>query len=75
MGRPSCISIILSVEKGTLFFRVENTIAKLKKDQQVGGIGLKNVKKRLDLLYPNEHALEIVEDKEIHIVTLTLNLN
>lgn len=75
MGRPSSISIILSVEKDTLFFRVENTIANLKKNEQVGGIGLKNVKKRLDLLYTNEHALEIVEDEEIHIVTLTLNLN
>lgn len=40
-----------------------------------GGIGLKNVKRRLDLLYPNQHQLAIREDGEGFHVTLTLQLH
>ncbi len=77
MGKPSYISIILSVEEERLFFRVKNSRANIKTDKSssVGGIGLKNVQKRLDLLYANNHVLEIVENDEDHIITLTLNLN
>lgn len=39
------------------------------------GIGLANVKKRLDLLYPQAHDLRISEDEETYVVTLTLFLN
>lgn len=43
--------------------------------QPVSGIGLTNVKKRLDLLYPKSHDLRISEDEETFIVTLTLVLD
>ncbi len=39
---------------------------------KVGGIGLKNVQTRLNILYPNKHVLNIVEDKEMYSVHLTL---
>lgn len=39
------------------------------------GIGLVNVKKRLELMYPNAHDLRISEDEETYVVTLTLLLN
>lgn len=39
-----------------------------------GGIGLKNVRKRLDLLYPELHLLEIKRDTENYIVELTIDL-
>lgn len=39
------------------------------------GIGLTNVKKRLDLLYPKSHDLRISEDEQTFVVTLTLVLN
>ncbi len=39
------------------------------------GIGLANVKKRLDLLYPQSHDLRISEDEETFIVSLTLMLD
>jgi LytS/YehU family sensor histidine kinase len=38
-------------------------------------IGLVNVKKRLELMYPNAHDLRISEDEETYVVTLTLLLN
>ncbi len=39
---------------------------------EVGGIGLKNVKRRLDLLYPNKHTLAIKEEAGIFLADLTL---
>jgi two-component system LytT family sensor kinase len=37
-----------------------------------GGIGLKNVQTRLNILYPNRHELKIADDKDNYSVTLTL---
>ena len=40
----------------------------------VGGIGLKNVKRRLELLYPSRHTLDIQQTPELYSVNLTLTL-
>jgi two-component system, LytTR family, sensor kinase len=39
-----------------------------------GGIGLLNVKRRLDLVYPNRHVFSIVEGQDTYAVTLKLTL-
>ena len=45
-------------------------------NESVGGIGLNNVKKRLNLLYPKEkHQLEITQTKNTFIVKLIIDLN
>jgi LytS/YehU family sensor histidine kinase len=40
-----------------------------------GGIGLVNVRRRLDLLYPDSYALKISDEAEKYKVSLTLALN
>ena len=47
------ITIHLKVEKSMLTFKIENPIAKTEKrlKEQIGGIGLSNIKKRLELNY------------------------
>lgn len=40
--------------------------------QQVGGIGLKNVQTRLNILYPNRHELKIADDNNEYKVELKL---
>jgi sensor histidine kinase YesM len=39
------------------------------------GLGLANVRKRLELLYPNRHALSINDEGEMFIVVLTVELH
>lgn len=38
------------------------------------GIGISNVKKRLELLYPNKHELIITNEEDVFVVDLTLQL-
>jgi sensor histidine kinase YesM len=40
--------------------------------EAAGGVGLANLRRRLDLLYPGRHALEIHAPAGQHQVTLTL---
>jgi LytS/YehU family sensor histidine kinase len=59
----------------TLIFTISNTKPKQLNNLdkgKVGGIGLKNVQTRLNILYPNRHVLKIVEDENTYTVQLTL---
>lgn len=68
------IKIELKASSKELLFSCVNSIgtAKQQKDS-ASGIGLKNVKKRLDLNYPNRHQLTI--NKEIDKFEITLKLS
>ncbi|MGA8852967.1 MAG: histidine kinase [Christiangramia sp.] len=39
------------------------------------GTGIKNVRRRLELLYPDKHTLEIKDDPDVFIVDLNIDLN
>ena len=69
------IKIDLKTYKNRLEFMVENSVPKSEftKDK-VGGIGLVNIKQRLDLLYPEKHILEISQSSNLFKVLLKLNL-
>ncbi|MEP7144053.1 MAG: sensor histidine kinase [Ferruginibacter sp.] len=57
------IKIEMSLKNGEFCFAVENTKEEAaKKNEQHSGIGLGNVQKRLALLYPGKHHLEITNN-------------
>lgn len=69
------IEMSLSQQEDQIHFRICNS--KPQKDftkDKVGGIGLQNVKRRLELLYPHKHQLLTKEDEKSFEVDLTLDL-
>lgn len=64
------VNIVICKIGNELTLEVNNSISKTKKKS--GGIGLINVKKRLDILYPKKHKLEVENDGEVYQVNLTL---
>ncbi len=72
---PSYVHLLFKVDNDRLEFRCENSkpavaIAK----SRVGGIGLTNIRRRLELLYPGRYLLEVAETENQYTVTLKLNL-
>ncbi len=77
LDQPSDIHIRLKLEHNTIYFDVKNSIANNKNElgHKTGGVGLENVRKRLALLYPNAHQLEISQKDDIFSTKLILQLN
>lgn len=65
--------IKLTIEKKNLTFLCSNRIAGGKKDES-SGIGLENVKRRLELIYPHQYQLNIDHVDKQYTITLTINL-
>ncbi|MEO6687335.1 MAG: histidine kinase [Dyadobacter sp.] len=76
-GKTNYISINLELNNKELNFSVFNsTSPQLTSDLiQYGGIGLKNVNRRLDLIYPGQYALDIQKNDSDFEVKLSLNLS
>jgi len=71
---PSSIEINLTVENQKLQFTIKNTVHKLTQmnNNEDSKIGLKNVKRRLELLYPDSHELKIHNDNKNFEIILRL---
>lgn len=67
------IRIRLDTTDTQIVFRVQNSVpAQLYTKDQEGGIGLANVRRQLELLYPGRHELAIAPGEGIFAVTLTI---
>jgi hypothetical protein len=71
----SWISLNLSVEGEMLTFQLLNSRDPEAQADPVGGIGLQNVRKRLELLYPDRHELRTQAEADSFLVTLRLTLD
>lgn len=71
------VNIDLHVDGDRLKFKVSNCKAEIKQadaDKHYGHIGLLNVQKRLDLLYPSAYQLKIFDDGDTFLIVLELTL-
>jgi two-component system, LytTR family, sensor kinase len=71
------IDIALEAENNILYFRVSNTfdpVSRQVKDK-ASGIGLANVRRRLELLHPGKYMLNITKDNNVFTVALQINLS
>lgn len=72
----SLIEIKIHADKGQLWFSVYNSHDRTINNLiEKSGIGLKNVKKRLELIYSNNYELDIKSDESSFNVLLTINSN
>lgn len=74
--KNSWIHITLNEENHHLIFKVENSVDEnvAIKNGENGGIGLSNVKKRLELMFHNKHKLKTLKSSESFIMILQLDL-
>lgn len=66
------IKLTFTIDHNSLTFNIFNNKPELINENLKGGIGIKNVKRRLHLIYPNKHTLEIHETKETYNVNLKI---
>lgn len=71
--KPSFVDIKFDISDNLLRFNIKNSIHKTG-DLQNPGIGLKNIRERLDLLYPGRYNLEIVSENDIFNLGLSIKL-
>ena len=71
------VKIKIEVLPNELIFEIENSKGKTSEihDSKYKGIGIENVKKRLGLIYPNLHSLNISENETIFKVILKIKWN
>ena len=71
------VKIKIEILQNDLIFEIENSKGKTTEinDSKYKGIGIENVKKRLGLIYPNQHSLNISETENIFKVILQIKLN
>ncbi len=76
IGQPWQIDMDVALVDKLVVFRCENkNYSHIKKmDDNTNGIGLENVKRRLDLLYPGKYELAINSDEDKYVVELKINL-
>lgn len=77
MITDATIDIRLYISSGMLFFSVRNRFNKDSSEikDKTSGIGLTNVKRRLNLLYGDDYVLHIDKKDDWFIVSLQLNLH
>jgi hypothetical protein len=79
-SHPSFIDISMQVGNNQIDFSCKNSLhdKKQEEDDMYAGLGLENAKKRLELLYPRSHQLNIIkttETFEVKLIIITGNEN
>lgn len=68
------VTIDISQSDQTLKFNIKNSVPTDNKPLPGSGMGIKNVKQRLEIIYPGAYSLELIENEKEYEVKLNLEL-
>lgn len=72
----SYVNLSFHMESKQIHFYCENSkVPRNTSKDTTGGLGLKNIQRRLELLFPGKHTLEVKENTQTYVVYLTIILN
>jgi LytS/YehU family sensor histidine kinase len=69
------VNVTIQLQDKQCVYTVENSLVEKPESSEKSGIGLQNVKRRLDLSYPNQYKLITENKKDVYLVQLTLTLS
>lgn len=75
MVEDAWINIDFSIFKNSFVFKIENGKSPKLTTTEMKGIGLNNVKRRLELIYGDDHSLQIMDSPESFLVILKIALS
>ena len=75
LGGDNSVEISIHTTKTQILFAVKNSLEHIGKTHNTWGIGLKNVNKRLDLLFPDRYKLDVTKSDKNYNVILELTYN
>lgn len=73
--KENFIRFNLDRQNGQMIFSAENSKDKERTNDTYSGIGLNNVKRRLELLYPGQHELTIKDEENVYTVNLKIKID
>jgi hypothetical protein len=74
--KQSWLRVDVSRQDDNFSIKIENSVEEKQQSASMknGGIGLKNVQKRLQLIYPNAHEFKIIEEPHSYLVVLKITI-
>lgn len=72
-SKDAWIKVGLRMEGKQLTFKVANSIGE-KQNERKGGLGIANLKRRLELLYPDKYVLDIQSSEDTFLISLKIEL-
>lgn len=77
-GQQAFVYVIFKIEENRLYLQVKNSVDPdyiPVQNKSKGGLGLGNVKQRLDLIYPRQHTLITAKENAYYEVNLEIDLS
>jgi len=72
--QQSWVKITVDLQPRITIVKVENNKSSENGHSKKEGIGIQNVKRRLDLIYPGQHEIKIISGEETFLVILTIQV-
>lgn len=72
---PWFVSLTVTLEKQVIHLKIANSLGDQQLQNNSTGIGLTNIRQRLELLYPNRFTLETTQNQDTYTTYLIIHLN